>query len=105
MSDYKLSQEQKDSINDSIRNLLHLCQIYNVPMFTTVAVSNDVNNTEYINCVYGAGANGILLTNDRIRKHILVESGFEVTPKREVHNINFGDILLQETRREEDSDV
>ena len=102
MTKYHLTNEQKESINDLMRELLHLCQIYQVPMFATAAVTNDENGTESLNCVYGAGANNIVLTDDHIRKHILVESGFEVAPKREVRNINFEDVLrLQEKRQGE----
>lgn len=104
VSEFNLTDEQRATIDNVMRELLSLCQIYQVPMFATVAVANSKEGTEYCNNVYGAGANEITLKEDRIREHILIASGFSAVPKREVHNVRFEDLLntAQHTERESD---
>lgn len=81
---YDLNGQQRQKIDSKLRELLEICQIERVPMFATCAVKNDAGSTEYANVVYSAQSHDMRLTNDRIRKHMLIASGsFEAVPARE----------------------
>lgn len=63
------------------RRLLECCQIFKVPMFCSVVISNSESDTKYINIVYGCQSHSVFLADDHIREHILIADGFEVTDK------------------------
>ena len=74
---YKLSSQQRNELEEKMRELLELCQI--------CAVKNDDSETEYSNMVYSAQSHNMKLRNDRIRKYMLIANGeFDVVPKREI---------------------
>lgn len=82
---YKLSSQQRNELEEKMRELLEFCQIYHVPFFVSCAVKNDDSETEYSNMVYSAQAHNMKLQNDRIRKYMLIANGeFDVVPKREI---------------------
>ena len=82
---YELPEEQISELDKKMRELLELCQINHVPFFATCAIANSGEETKYLNIVYSAQAHSMKLTDDRIRKHMLVANGeFDVVPKREV---------------------
>lgn len=83
MQKYKLSKEEQKEIDDKLKELLELCQIYHTPMFATVAVENNEKETKYNNISFGASANRISLTDDQIRHHILITVGFSTVPRRD----------------------
>lgn len=70
----------KGLMNDSeklLKGLLESCQIYHAPMFASVIITGIHNGTEYDNIVYSAQSHMVKLTEDKIRKHMLIANGFE----------------------------
>nr|WP_317428888.1 hypothetical protein [uncultured Blautia sp.] len=78
-----MKPEEKKEIMDKINELLELCQYRNAPMFVTVVLSDDGEQTEYYNRMHSAKAHNIQLSNDQIAKHILIANGFAAVPPRE----------------------
>lgn len=93
MVNYRLNEQQAAQIDEAMRDLLRLCQIYRVPMYSTVAVKNDDAGTEYKTFTYGAGANGVYLRDDHIRSHILISNGFQAVPARDNYEVSLSDVL------------
>lgn len=82
---YELPQAKVLELDKKMRELLELCQINHVPFFAACAIANSEEETKYLNIVYSAQSHSMKLTDDRIRKHMLVANGeFDVVPKREV---------------------
>ena len=89
---YSLTTEQKAVIEERLGALLEVCQIYDVPMFATVAISNSETSTEYNNIIYSAKAHNLDLTDDKIARHILVADNFRVVPPRDVAEFDMSEI-------------
>lgn len=88
---YSLGAQQREDLDRILRGLLEFCQIHRIPFFTACAVANGPEGTEYLNTVYSAQSHAMTLTDDRIRKHMLLaDSEFDVVPKREVPGFPFG---------------
>lgn len=88
-NDYEMNNEQKVALEKKFRELLEICQINHTPFFATCAFANDDQQTKYMSVVYSAQSHLIQLTDDRIRKHMLIANGgFDVVPKREVIDLS-----------------
>ena len=59
-----------------------------------IAAVNSEGKTDYETAAFAPGANGIVLNDDRIRKHILVDCGFALIPGREYHEISCEELAL-----------
>lgn len=85
---YSLSKQERETLDEKMRELLAFCQIHRIPMFVSCAVANDDEHTEYLNIVYSAQAHMLRLKDDRIRQHMLIANGsHEAVLKRE--NVTF----------------
>ena len=80
---YTVREEYLESVKNKLQDVLLLCQIHRIPFFATIATEDDGTHTTYQNYVHSAAANHIPITDDEIRKHILVAKGFTPVPKRE----------------------
>lgn len=76
---YNPDPEKIEIVEKKLQDVLSICQIYRIPFFATFAASD----SEWKNYAYSATANNIPLSDDQIRRHMLVANGFEVVPKRE----------------------
>lgn len=85
---YEIDDYSYQEIDEQLKKLLELCQIYHLPMFACVSVKNDSNETKYDSVVYSPQAHQINLKDDRIRKCMLVANGFETVPPRDSFNLN-----------------
>lgn len=99
---FSLTDEQKAIVETKLRELLEICQVYEVPMFASVVTDNSEEETVYNNIVYGARVRGIILKNDQIQKHILIADGFDAVPKRENVTVDMKLLLPTEDDSEED---
>ena len=86
---YTVSKYAEDEISKKMNELLELCQIYRVPMFTSVALENDATHTKYKNIMFGGVVHGINLKEDHIQNHILIANGFKAVPPREEIMMDF----------------
>lgn len=85
---YSLSKQDREELDEKMRELLAFCQIHRIPMFTSCAVANDDEHTEYLNIVYSSQAHMVRLKDDRIRHYMLIANGsHEAVLKRE--NVTF----------------
>lgn len=81
---YELPQQQAKELDQKMKEILELCQVNHIPCFISCATANREDGTEYRNIIYTAQSHDMKLTDDRIRKHMLVATGeFDVVPKRE----------------------
>lgn len=95
---YSLPGQQKEELDQIIRRLLEFCQINHIPFFVSCAVENHADGTKYMNAVYSAQSHAMELTDDRIRKHMLLaDKEFDVVPKREILGSPFGIPLGEHT--------
>lgn len=92
-SKFKLDKKGIKDLSEAMDNLLEVCQIYQLPMFCTVAVANDDNDTEYRNITYNSKSHVINLKNDNIRKHILISNGFDAVPVRESLTLDMEEVI------------
>ena len=88
-----MKQEELREITSKINELLELCQYRNVPMFVTIAVSDDGKKTEYYNRMHSAKAHNIKLSDDKISKHVLIANGFKAVPPREFVEIETSSLV------------
>ena len=95
-SNLELTKDAKKDIDKKLEELLELCRIHRVPMFSCVVIGNTPEKTEYNNITYNSASHNIELTDDQIRKHILVADGFDVIPPRETLTIDPNDFLSEE---------
>ena len=86
---YKTTKQAEDAIVKKMNELLELCQIYKVPMFTSVALQNNEEETVYKNIMFGGKIHDIILKEDQIQNHILVANGFKAVPRREEILVSF----------------
>ena len=93
MDDFKLTTTEKKELEKILDELLLFCQIHKTPMFCTVAVKNNEKETEYSNITYGTASHVIPLTQDNIRKHILIANGFDAVPIRENLTLDMEEVL------------
>ena len=64
--------------------------------------SDNKNGTDYTNVVYGTKCNNIHLADDQIEKHILIANGFAAVPKREVLELDMGNLAPIEEKEEKE---
>lgn len=89
MNNFTVCNEGISKIENKLKELLELCQVYKTPMFATVAIKNDENETQYNNITFGTSSNYIRLTDDQIKKHILIANGFCAVPKRDSNILDY----------------
>lgn len=92
---YKPDNEGGNKAKVKVMELLEICQQYQIPMFTTLAISDNGLETEYFNQLYSAKAHNIFLGNDRIEKHVLIAGGFSAVPPREALELNMGSLMSE----------
>lgn len=90
-----LTEAETKNIASKLRALKETAQMYGVPMFASVVISNDESNTGYLRAVNSAQSHAVFLTNDEIRRHMLVANGFDVTPPRNVTAIDAEDEIMK----------
>lgn len=80
-NDTKLGKAARDEAEKVLKGILEVCQIYHTPMFASIITENTDKGIVYDNIVYSAQSHQIRLTDDKIRRHMLVANGFETMPK------------------------
>lgn len=76
-----------------LEKLALYCSLNDIPFFFTAAVKNDEKGTIYKSDIVGVGSKNIKLKEDNISKHIAVQSGFDVIPKKEELEVNMDEII------------
>lgn len=88
-----LKPKDKQVLEEKLKDLLEFAQIHRLPCFVSFVTGNTEKGTTYRNLVYSAQTSQIQLTDDQIRKHLLIASGFEAVPPRESLDLDMGELL------------
>jgi len=84
-TEYSLSKEELEDLENRFLSVLEFCKEKKVPMFCSVAVANNKEQTSYKNIAYNANSHNIRLKDDQIREYVKIATkGFMAVPKREV---------------------
>ena len=82
MTEYSRQDEYNNEIKQHVKEILLLCDKYQIPVFMTFAVGNNRSNTDYITETLSASAEDVVLAEDRISKYILIGCGFDIVPAK-----------------------
>lgn len=76
-------------IASKVDELVKICTREKMPMFISVCVKNDENNTEYKNDMVSAYPLDVRLNDDMIPRFVNILNGFITTPKKDDLEIEF----------------
>lgn len=79
-NDFDKTAIYNNLVKKKLKELLLLCNEYRIPVFVDMAVKNSSAETVYKSEFLSARSFGKNLTNDRLVKHALINSGFSVYP-------------------------
>lgn len=74
-----------------VEQIRKICSIYNMPFMFSCCVKNEKTGTVYKNDAISTGSRNIVLTDDRLERHLCVEAGFRTVPGNTEIEINFDD--------------
>ena len=77
---YNKNDVYKKYLKDMVEEIRYICDMNHIPFFATFAVANNDNSTTYISEAVATGSREYELTENRINKHLLINSGFIVEP-------------------------
>jgi len=92
MANIEMTKEAKIQLEEYMAMVMELAQIHNIPLFFVAAIDDNGKETEYMQYLHTAQSIHVKLTDDRIRKHVLVEAGFEPVPPRENVTVDMEDL-------------
>lgn len=73
----------------SLKEIEKLCKTNKIPFFVTVITKAEDGNPTYETIAKSSFPQGYELRNDLIRKHLLVQKGFDVLPTDVLPDIEF----------------
>lgn len=79
---------------DLLNALVKKCYLGGIPCFFTAAVKNSSEGTKYISDGIMTGSTNIVLFDDKIKHHMMVNDGCVAKPAREEVLVNMEDFLL-----------
>lgn len=88
-----ISETVREEVKTKVREIMELAQIHNLPFFFTMAVGETETDTIYIKELFSPQINNLKLKNDTIRKHELIEAGFEPVPPRDNLTLNMEEVF------------
>ena len=78
--------DYQDYFNEHCKPLLDkletVCTRGSIPFFYTACVKNTPADSVYVSDDVMTGSTGIVLTDDRLQKHLLINCGFDAVPHR-----------------------
>ena len=77
ITEFDKTKEFESKIEPIIRELIKMCKFYEVPLFVTACTKSKKEKTSYRNFHVSTAINNQNLTDDQIRKHVLIANGFE----------------------------
>ena len=90
---YNPEKEGIKKAKEKAIELLEICQQYQIPMFVAMAEDDDGNETAFYNQMYSAKAHNILLSDDKIEKHVLIAGRFSAVPPLETLTLDMEELL------------
>lgn len=83
-TEYNKENIYNKEILEKVYELKLLCNKHRLPMFVSVCVKNDNNESKYVSEMVGSQSNNVILKNDLIPKFVNVLNGFDTIPKQEI---------------------
>ena len=65
-----------------LENLRSLCTMFQIPFYFSACVADSGKESEYIREAVLTSTTGVKLSNDQLKKHLLVGLEFDVIPKK-----------------------
>ena len=90
---YDKSDNFEKDCRELLEKLILKCSLNNIPFFFTAATKNNEHGTVYESDLVGVGSKSIKLKDDKISKHIAVQTGFDVIPHREDLEVDMDEII------------
>lgn len=84
----------EEECRELLTNLVKKCYLGGIPCFFTAAVENSENGTEYITDGIMTGSTNIVLLDDKIKHHMMINDGCVAKPAQEEVLVNMDDFLL-----------
>lgn len=81
ITEFKLGSAEIEMVESVLYELKETCQMLKIPLFATVVIENNEENTVYRNVVNAPGSHNISLSNDQIKNHILLANEFEIVKR------------------------
>ena len=53
ISEFSLNENERELLDEKMKELLRVCQIFKIPMFACAAIENNKEGTVYNNITYG----------------------------------------------------
>lgn len=78
--EYNKNNVYKKYVKDLVEEIRFICDMNHIPFFATFAVENNEKKTTYVSEAVATGSRGYDLTDNRINKHLLINTGFIVAP-------------------------
>lgn len=72
------SKEFNEKAKGLLDQLVTVCEMEKIPFFFSACVKNDDSESVYIADGHMTGSAGLTLKDDKINRHMLVQSGFSV---------------------------
>lgn len=93
----------EEKIAPLVNDIKLICNLENIPFFTTFCIKNNNKGTNYITEGILTGSREIKLKDDRIIKHTLIQNGFDAIQPR-TSNDDFFDFANIDFNEEDEDD-
>ena len=92
-------------LKDLVEEIRYICDMNHIPFFTTFAVGNNEKGTKYISEAVSTGSRNYTLTDNRINRHLLINSGFIVEPPAQAVPMEKSELEYIAQVDEDDEDI
>ena len=82
MNEFKRREIFNEKCAPALLEIKRTCELYQIPFYFTACVEDNGEESVYITDAAFQEQTGVKLTDDRLKKHLLVGCGFDVVPKR-----------------------
>ena len=82
MTNFDKRKQFEEECRKTLTELVGKCNDLKIPFFWSCCVKNDETGSDYVSDGVMTGSNQIELKDDRIKRHLLVNIGFDVIPKK-----------------------
>lgn len=82
MASFDKREEFEKNCRSHLEEIRSWCILYGIPFYFSACVKNDDKGSVYINEAALTSTTGVKLTNDQLKKHLLVGLDFDVVPRR-----------------------
>lgn len=93
MTETHITKTVREELEQHLVAIMEIAHIHQLPTFIEVMTDNTDEGTEYAKKIYTAQSAGLEIADDRVRKHLLIEAGFEPVPPREAITLDMEEIF------------